>query len=61
MVDGDNSDVVDEELRRELLERIPLRRLGAPQDCVGAALLLCSPEGAYINGAEIAVDGGLRL
>jgi NAD(P)-dependent dehydrogenase (short-subunit alcohol dehydrogenase family) len=44
-----------------VLERIPLRRLGAPQDCVGAALLLCSPEGAYINGAEIAVDGGLRL
>ena len=44
-----------------VLERIPLRRLGAPQDCVGAAVLLCSPEGAYINGAEIAVDGGLRL
>ena len=25
------------------------------------ALLLCSPEGSYINGAEIAVDGGMRL
>jgi NAD(P)-dependent dehydrogenase (short-subunit alcohol dehydrogenase family) len=42
-------------------ERIPLGRIGAPQDCVGAALLLCSPDGGYINGAEIAVDGGMRL
>ena len=42
-------------------ERIPLGHIGAPADCAGAAVLLCSPEGAYINGAEIAVDGGLRL
>jgi NAD(P)-dependent dehydrogenase (short-subunit alcohol dehydrogenase family) len=43
------------------LERIPLGRIGEPADCAGIALLLCSPEGAYINGAEIAVDGGMRL
>ena len=42
-------------------ERIPLGRIGASADCAGAAVLLCSPQGAYINGAEIAVDGGLRL
>ena len=45
----------------QVLARIPLGRLGRAEDCVGAALLLCSPEGAYINGAEIAVDGGMRL
>lgn len=43
------------------LERIPLGRIGEPTDCAGIALLLCSPEGTYINGAEIAVDGGMRL
>lgn len=42
-------------------ERIPLGRIGAAQDCAGVALLLCSPEGSYINGAEIAVDGGMGL
>ena len=42
-------------------DRIPLGRLGKPDDCTGALLLLCSPEGSYINGAEIAVDGGARL
>ncbi|WP_199085061.1 SDR family oxidoreductase [Bosea sp. ASV33] len=45
----------------QVLARIPLGRIGSPQDCAGIALLLCSPEGSYINGAEIAVDGGLRL
>ena len=45
----------------QVLGRIPLGRLGKPDDCAGLALLLCSPEGDYINGAEIAVDGGLRL
>lgn len=47
--------------QEQVLARIPLGRLGKPEDCAGIALLLCSPEGSYINGAEIAVDGGLRL
>lgn len=47
--------------KEQVLARIPLGRLGKPEDCAGIALLLCSPEGGYINGAEIAVDGGLQL
>ncbi|MBN9442815.1 SDR family oxidoreductase, partial [Bosea sp. (in: a-proteobacteria)] len=46
---------------QQVLARIPLGRLGRPEDCAGVALLLCSPEGSYLNGAEIAVDGGMRL
>ncbi|KRE11934.1 hypothetical protein ASE63_19525 [Bosea sp. Root381] len=46
---------------KQALSRIPLGRIGMPEDCAGIALLLCSAEGAYINGAEIAVDGGMRL
>ncbi|MFZ4531033.1 MAG: SDR family NAD(P)-dependent oxidoreductase [Alsobacter sp.] len=45
----------------QVLARIPMGRIGRSEDCAGIALLLCSPEGSYINGAEIAVDGGLRL
>ena len=61
LTDRNRAVLADPACQAAVLERIPLRRLGAPQDCVGAALLLCSPAGAYINGAEIAVDGGLRL
>jgi NAD(P)-dependent dehydrogenase (short-subunit alcohol dehydrogenase family) len=44
-----------------ILDGIPLGRIGTPDDCAGAALLLCSDAGSYINGAELHVDGGMRL
>ena len=37
---------------------IPVGRLGQPEDLVGAALLLCSDAGRYINGTNLFVDGG---
>ena len=43
------------------LSRIPLRRLGTPQDMAGAALFLASPLASYILGQTIIVDGGLIL
>ena len=41
-----------------LTQRIPAGRLGRPDDLVGAAMLLCSDAGAYINGVNLFVDGG---
>ncbi len=41
--------------------RIPLRRLGTPQDMAGAALFLASPLAAYVTGHTLVVDGGLIL
>lgn len=43
------------------LSRIPLKRLGTPQDMAGAALFLASPLSSYIIGQTIVVDGGLIL
>jgi NAD(P)-dependent dehydrogenase (short-subunit alcohol dehydrogenase family) len=44
-----------------LVQRIPTGRLGQPGDLVGAALLLCSDAGAYINGVNLYVDGGRAI
>jgi 3-oxoacyl-[acyl-carrier protein] reductase len=43
------------------LARIPLKRLGTPEDMAGAALVLASPLSSYIVGQTIVVDGGLIL
>ncbi len=40
---------------------IPAARFGEPEDCVGAALLLCSDAGGYITGQSLLVDGGMSL
>jgi glucose 1-dehydrogenase len=44
-----------------LLARIPLKRLGDPEDIVGAATFLASAESNYVTGATIYVDGGFLL
>jgi len=44
-----------------LVQRIPTGRLGRPDDLAGAALLLCSDAGAYINGVNLYVDGGRSI
>ena len=57
-----NQDVYNDEERRKAVESvIPMGRFGTPEDCVGAALMLCSEQGAYITGADIIIDGGMRL
>lgn len=43
------------------LQRIPVQRLGTPDDMAGAALFLASPLASYVIGQTIPVDGGLML
>jgi 3-oxoacyl-[acyl-carrier protein] reductase len=45
----------------QIKKRIPLRRLGQPDDIAGAVLFLASDEAAYITGQVLTVDGGLTL
>ena len=42
----------------EMLEGIPLRRFGNPEDLKGVVIFLASPAAAYITGQTIVVDGG---
>jgi 3-oxoacyl-[acyl-carrier protein] reductase len=44
-----------------MLERIPMRRMGTPQDMGHAALFLASPMANYICGQTLLVDGGMIL
>lgn len=48
----------DETRNRQILERIPTRRWGRPEDIAGAAVFLASPASDYVTGQILAVDGG---
>jgi NAD(P)-dependent dehydrogenase (short-subunit alcohol dehydrogenase family) len=50
--------LADPGYRARVEAQIPLGRVGEADDCVGAALLLCSDAGRYITGVELFVDGG---
>src|SRR5450631_764423 len=47
--------------RDKLLERIPLGRLGAPQDIAHAVAFLASDAAGYITGATLHVNGGMYM
>ena len=44
---------------KSLLENIPLRRLGKPEDVASIAAFLASEESSYVTGTTFVVDGGL--
>lgn len=49
----------DPEFKEKLVARIPIGRVGQPDDLLGAALLFCSDASSYITGQILTIDGGL--
>jgi 3-oxoacyl-[acyl-carrier protein] reductase len=52
------TDELPENSKNELLNRIPVGKIGAPEDIAHATLFLASDEANYITGQTITVDGG---
>jgi len=59
-METDNTEALrkDPTRSRQIMERIPVGRWGAPRDVAGAAVFLASPASDYINGHILTVDGG---
>ena len=60
-VETDMTAAISDEVRQELLQRIPLNAFGQPDDIANAALFLASPAARYITGQVITVDGGMVM
>jgi 3-oxoacyl-[acyl-carrier protein] reductase len=41
-----------------MMNEIPLRRFARPEEIAAAVTFLSGPDGAYINGINLPVDGG---
>jgi NAD(P)-dependent dehydrogenase (short-subunit alcohol dehydrogenase family) len=52
---GDNTDAVREQFKM----RIPMKRLGRPEEVAAAAAFLASDESSFITGIDLPVDGGV--
>ncbi len=56
--DINREDLANPAKREYMLSRIPLGRLGQPEDLAGPAVFLASDDAAYVTGAFLLVDGG---
>jgi NAD(P)-dependent dehydrogenase (short-subunit alcohol dehydrogenase family) len=57
-VDTPDSQRLDKETREMFESLIPRGKMGRPEEIAAVALFLASDESSYVNGVELAVDGG---
>ncbi len=60
-IDTEMTRSLTENQRQELLSRIPLGRLGSPDDVAAAVAFLASEDAGYITGQVLTVDGGIAM
>jgi L-rhamnose 1-dehydrogenase len=58
LTDINKGDLADPKKRAYMEERVPLGRLGQPEDVAGPIIFLASDLARYITGAALLVDGG---
>lgn len=58
-IETDMTAVLKEDLKKSMIDSVPLKRGGKPEDIANAALFLGSDMGAYVTGQVLGVDGGM--
>jgi 3-oxoacyl-[acyl-carrier protein] reductase len=61
LIETDMTGVLSDEIRQSILQKIPLGKLGQPDDIAAAVAYLASAEARYITGQVLAVDGGMVM
>src|SRR5690606_17388992 len=59
LIDTDMTRAISADAHEQWAARIPLQRLGVPDDVAAAVAFLASDEAAYITGHVLAVNGGM--
>ena len=61
LIETDMTRAITDAAREEWASKIPLRRLGTPEDVAAAVCFLASDEASYITGQVLAVNGGMYM
>ena len=60
LIDTDMTKAISAGAHEEWAKKIPLQRLGTPEDIAAAVRFLASDEAAYITGHVLSVNGGMH-
>ena len=60
-ISTDMTSALPDMIKEEMLKRIPMKRLGQPDDIAKAVVFLASDDASYITGATIHVNGGMMM
>ena len=55
------TDALDNKQKENLLQQVPIGRLGTPDEIASAVLFLSAPESSYLTGATLHVNGGMAM
>ena len=55
------TDALDNKQKENLLQQVPIGRLGTPDEIASAVLFLAAPESSYLTGATLHVNGGMAM
>ena len=60
-IETDMTNILNEEQTKAILDKVPLKRLGKPEEIANMVTYLCSDQAAYITGQVFTVDGGMVM
>tara|TARA_Y100000590_G_scaffold457803_1_gene611186 strand:+ start:4931 stop:5671 length:741 start_codon:yes stop_codon:yes gene_type:complete len=61
MIDSDMIDSLNDKQKENILSRIPMMKLGKPEDIANGCIFLASKESDYITGQTLHINGGLSM
>jgi 3-oxoacyl-[acyl-carrier protein] reductase len=60
-IDTPMTQVLKDEVKAAIVDRVPTKRIGTPEDIANAVLFLASDESSYITGHTLSVNGGMLM